>query len=52
MIERLSMVSGVNKELVSDIFNQFALMNVATEINDEELIRFHDSLTRFYKECI
>ncbi len=52
MIDRLSMVSGVNKELVSDIFNQFALMNVATELSDEELIRFHDSLTRFYKECI
>jgi hypothetical protein len=52
MIDRLSMVSCVNRELVSDIFNQFALMNTATELSDQELIKFHQSLTRFYKECI
>ncbi len=52
MIDKLSMVSGVNKELVNDIYNQFALINTATDLSDDELIKFHVSLTRFYNECI
>jgi hypothetical protein len=52
MIDKLSMVSGVNKDLVSDIYNQSALINAASELTDEELIKFHISLTKFYKECI
>lgn len=49
--KRISIVSGVSFELIKEIFLQFALIEVHDNLTDQEINKFHQSLTRFYKEC-
>ena len=49
---RIAMVSGVELEHIKKIFVEYALIEVRTELSDDELIHFHQLLEIFYKACI
>ena len=52
LFSKIASRSKVNIETIRNIFNSFGLIDkTAAEINDKELINFHQSIDSFYKNC-
>ncbi|MFN3405283.1 MAG: hypothetical protein ACK40G_14380 [Cytophagaceae bacterium] len=52
LIKRISLKSGIQQQHISDIFKQSYIINrYDQEVNAEDLIRLHQSLDYFYKNC-
>ncbi|MFN8165516.1 MAG: DUF4350 domain-containing protein [Bacteroidia bacterium] len=49
--ERLSTISGIDIELINEIFNEFTIIEKEISVEDKKFIHFHQLLTRFYKDC-
>lgn len=50
-IDKLHVKSGVSKEIIQDIRDEYQKVRVYAVLDDKIAIKFHQSLTRFYKNC-
>lgn len=50
-IDKLHVKSGVSKEIIQDIRDEYQKVRVYSVLDDKIAIKFHQSLTRFYKNC-
>ncbi len=50
-IEKLHVRSGVPKEMIEDIRDQYKKLSVYAILDDSVAIKFHQAITRFYKHC-
>ena len=50
-IEKLHIRSGVSKEIIQNIREEFNKIRVYTILEDDAVIKFHQAITRFYKHC-
>jgi hypothetical protein len=50
-IEKLHIRSGVPKEIIEDIRDQYKKVSVYAILDDAVAIKFHQAITRFYKHC-
>lgn len=50
-IDKLHVRSGVSKEILQDIRDEYQKVRVYAVLDDKIAIKFHQSLTRFYKNC-
>jgi hypothetical protein len=51
IIEKIHLVSGVNREIIRKIFEEYSFIDRTIGLSDDELISFHNHLSTFYKEC-
>lgn len=50
-IEEISQKSNIPIEKVKDIFDQFEILNISSEVRTEQLLTFHKKLEQFYTLC-
>ncbi len=50
-IDKLHIKSGVSKEIIQYIRDEYQKVRVYSVLDDKIAIKFHQSLTRFYKNC-
>lgn len=50
-IEKIAIKSGVNYDDVSEIFEQYKLIEIRKGLTKSELNDFHNALNKFYKNC-
>jgi hypothetical protein len=50
-IEKIHLVSGVDKKIIESIFEDFEYLEKRIGITDEYLIQFHNKLSQFYRTC-
>lgn len=50
-IDRLTLISGVRKEIIQRIYSAYTIIEKDITISDKEFIDFHQNITHFYKEC-
>jgi hypothetical protein len=50
-IEKLHVRSGVSKEIIQNIREEFNNIRVYAVLDDAAVIKFHQAITRFYKHC-
>mgnify|MGYP000259232361 CR=1 FL=1 len=49
--EKVAVKSHVDQQHIADIFSQFVEFEGAFEVTDDELIRLHQKIEYFYKNC-
>lgn len=50
-IEKLHIRSGVSKEIIQNIQEEFNKIRVYAILDDAAVMKFHQAITRFYKHC-
>lgn len=50
-IEKIHLRSGVSKDILNDIQQEFLRLRVYTELSDQDALKFHQHLNRFYSTC-
>lgn len=50
-IDKLHVRSGVSKEIIQNIRDEFNKIRVYAVLDDAAVINFHQAITRFYKHC-
>lgn len=50
-VEKLHVRSGVSKEIIQSIREEFNNVRVYAVLDDAAVIKFHQAITRFYKHC-
>jgi hypothetical protein len=51
LIEKIHLVSGVDKNIIENIFEDYEHVDKKIGITDQQLIEFHNKLSAFYKNC-
>lgn len=50
LIEQLAVRSGINKNILYTLFNQFKYVRLDPESNTDDLIRLYDSIENYHKK--